>query len=84
MISIYIDFWKNIFNYSRITRLLHLFLNMMVNVIVLLFILIIGILVPIHLESSIVGIYDTVLFLMFFPTVSCLVRVFRGILKNGE
>lgn len=74
----YVDYWKNIFNYKGISKLSHLGINIFINIVILFLIMLSGIFVPLKWENTVVDIYYFVLLIMILPTLSMLVRVVRS------
>jgi len=74
----YLKYWKNIFNYKGSSKLSHLGINILINIVILFLIMFSGIFVPFKWENTVVDIYYFVLFIMFLPTISMLVRVVRS------
>ncbi|EZY67735.1 hypothetical protein V063_02704 [Staphylococcus aureus R0487] len=72
---LYLQYWRNIFNYNGTSKLRHLGFNIFINIIMLILIMASGIFVPISLENIVVDIYYSVLFIMILPTLSMIVRV---------
>lgn len=77
----YLEYWKNIFNYKGTAKFRHLVLNILINIVILLLILASGILVPVSWENAIVDIYYFILTVMILPTISMIVRVINGLAK---
>lgn len=74
----YLKYWKNIFNYKGTSKLSHLGLNILINIVILFCISFIGFFVPPSWENTFVDIYYYVLFIMILPTISMFVRVLRS------
>lgn len=74
----YLKYWKNIFNYKGTSKLSHLGVNILINILILFLIMLSGIFVPVKWENTVVDIYYFVLLIMFLPTISMLVRVVRS------
>lgn len=73
----YINYWKNTFNYTGVSKPSHFAFNILINVVIVILINLSGFLVPFQMENLIVNISLIVQFLMIFPTLSMLVRVIR-------
>ncbi|OEL02697.1 hypothetical protein AST12_09625 [Staphylococcus succinus] len=78
----YINYWKNSFNYKGTSSLIDLVLCIMINIAVLVLIMVSGLFVPITWENTVVDIYYLVLLIMIIPTVSMIVRVVHSFIKK--
>lgn len=79
----YLDYWKNIFNYKGVSKLSELVINILINMFVLSLILLSGIFVPFSWENTVVDIYYFVLLIMILSTISMIFRVINNYrLKN--
>ena len=74
----YINYWKNIFNYNDSSKFSHFIMNMLINIVILFIIILSGFIVPYEWENTVVNIYYFVLFIMILPTISMIVRVFKN------
>lgn len=74
----YINYWKNIFNYNNSSKFSHFLMNMLINIVILFIIILSGFIVPYEWENTVVNIYYFVLFIMILPTISMIVRVFKN------
>lgn len=74
----YINYWKNIFNYNDSSKFSHFLMNMLINIVILFIIILSGFIVPYEWENTVVNIYYFVLFIMILPTISMIVRVFKN------
>lgn len=74
----YLKYWKNIFNYKGTSKLSHLGINILINIVILFLIMFSGIFVPLKWENTVVDIYYFVLLLMVLPTLSMIVRVINN------
>lgn len=77
----YINFWKQTFDYKSKSKLSHFLINLVINILILLFILFIGLFVTIDQENIISLIYNIALILMLFPSLAMLIRVIRNYTK---
>lgn len=66
----YINYWKNAFDYKGTSSLISLMWCIMINIAVLVLIMVSGLFVPITWENTVVDIYYLVLLIMIIPTVS--------------
>ncbi|PTI43425.1 hypothetical protein, partial [Staphylococcus succinus] len=71
----YINYWKNAFDYKGTSSLINLIWCIVINIAVLVLIMVSGLFVPITWENTVVDIYYLVLLIMIVPTVSMVVRV---------
>lgn len=78
----YINYWKNAFDYKGTSSLINLMWCIMINIAVLVLIMVSGLFVPITWENTVVDIYYLVLLIMIIPTVSMVVRVVHSFIKN--
>ncbi|PNZ59424.1 hypothetical protein CD110_07490 [Staphylococcus casei] len=78
----YINYWKNSFNYKGTSSLIDLVLCIMINIAVLVLIMVSGLFVPITWENTVVDIYYLVLLIMIIPTISMIVRVVHSFIKK--
>lgn len=78
----YINYWKNAFDYKGTSSLINLIWCIVINIAVLVLIMVSGLFVPITWENTIVDIYYLVLLIMIIPTVSMVVRVVHSFIKN--
>ncbi len=74
----YINFWKQTFDYKNKSSFRVLLVCMFVNIIILVLIMVLGVIVPITWENSIVNLYYIVLVLMIFPMIALIVRVIKN------
>lgn len=74
----YLEYWKKIFNYKGTSKLSHLGVSILINIVILFLIMLSGIFVPLKWENTVVDIYYIVLLIMFLPTISMMVRVVRS------
>ena len=78
----YINYWKNAFDYKGTSSLINLIWCIVINIAVLVLIMVSGLFVPITWENTMVDIYYLVLLIMIVPTVSMVVRVVHSFIKN--
>ncbi|RIN29481.1 hypothetical protein BU063_12300 [Staphylococcus succinus] len=78
----YINYWKNAFDYKGTSSLINLIWCIVINIAVLVLIMVSGLFVPITWENKVVDIYYLVLLIMFIPTVSMVVRVVHSFIKK--
>ncbi|MBU0437322.1 hypothetical protein [Staphylococcus succinus] len=78
----YINYWKNAFDYKGTSSLINLIWCIVINIAVLVLIMVSGLFVPITWENTVVDIYYLVLLIMIVPTVSMVVRVVHSFIKN--
>ncbi|MDH9161028.1 hypothetical protein PYL56_06560 [Staphylococcus succinus] len=78
----YINYWKNAFDYKGTSSLINLIWCIVINIAVLVLIMVSGLFVPIIWENTVVDIYYLVLLIMIIPTVSMAVRVVRSFIKK--
>ncbi|PTI69689.1 hypothetical protein [Staphylococcus succinus] len=78
----YINYWKNAFDYKGTSSLISLMWCIMINIAVLVLIMVSGLFVPITWENTVVDIYYLVLLIMIIPTVSMVVRVVHSFIEN--
>ncbi|PKI22894.1 hypothetical protein CW746_02410 [Staphylococcus succinus] len=78
----YINYWKNAFDYKGTSSLINLIWCIVINIAVLVLIMVSGLFVPITWENTIVDIYYLVLLIMIIPTVSMVVRVVHSFIKK--
>ncbi|OIJ30439.1 hypothetical protein BK821_07685 [Staphylococcus sp. LCT-H4] len=78
----YINYWKNAFDYKGTSSLINLIWCIVINIAVLVLIMVSGLFVPITWENTVVDIYYLVLLIMIIPTVSMAVRVVHSFIKK--
>jgi len=78
----YINYWKNAFDYKGTSSLINLIWCIVINIAVLVLIMVSGLFVPITWENTVVDIYYLVLLIMIIPTVFMIVRVVHSFIKK--
>ena len=77
----YKEYWKRTFDYTGESKFSHLIFNILINILILFLILMVGVVVPVAWENTVVDIYYFVMFIMIFPTIAMIVRVIRSFNK---
>lgn len=72
----YLEYWKNTFNYKGQSKLGDLIINLFINFVILFFIFLLGyFLVPFQWERTLGTIFEVVQLVMILPTVSMIIRI---------
>lgn len=77
MFELYAKYWKNTFNYSKDVSVKEILTALFFNLLIVVFVLFIGIIVPITWENLIMDLWYLIIGIMILPTFSLLVRMVR-------
>lgn len=75
MFKLYLNYWKRIFDYKGTSDVIEIFIALAGNFLVIIFLNILGIVIPISWENSLVKFLYIVKLAMIVPAISLLVRV---------
>lgn len=75
MFKLYLNYWKRIFDYKGTSDVIEIFIALAGDFLVIIFLNILGIVIPISWENSLVIFIYIVKLAMIVPAISLLVRV---------
>ncbi|MGJ5847083.1 hypothetical protein ACSBQJ_13130 [Enterococcus sp. G203Y] len=75
MFKLYLNYWKRIFDYKGTSDVIEIFIALAGDFLVIIFLNILGIVIPISWENSLVNFFYIVKLAMIVPAISLLVRV---------
>ncbi|WP_239642588.1 hypothetical protein, partial [Enterococcus faecalis] len=75
MFKLYLNYWKRIFDYKGTSDVIEIFIALAGDFLVIIFLNILGIVIPISWENSLVNFLYIVKLAMIVPAISLLVRV---------